>query len=537
VPDSPHDSAITPEIIERLARAVAEPGSPLLYLRQHGDTKKGDGWEDDFGRASRCGKSFAVLPRRDALILDADSPEETSLLLEIRSQLEAEGIDPVLCASGRHGHSHLIATRIPLATRAKWIAWADRHGIDRRKGSGGRIRPPLSPHPAGLPVRLLYPSNVEEAIKRLDRSNAKPRNRRMAPRTQTLLRDGKQAPEAARYRHSTGRVDRSKMMFAIVRGLLNVGWSGDEVRAAILDERNSGGEKLRDFRNDRARLRYLNKLIDKARRTHRPAFRDRANVQLEIDRIESLVRSPLPEFSSRGGRTLRLVLLEHLAIARRIGNLTVGASEREIAERIGMDRKTVHTSRRELRSGKKVGGWLLLASGSEREKRRSSRWRILVPRRHLCNYTPHAACTPPTTGEIGESGYVAHDLWRARGGLGKAAAAVYDLIGGRTVKEIAAALCGEEAAIRKQLRKLRDKGLADRDSNGRWHRTSKTIDHAARELGISGAGEAQKDRHREERLAFDSDRRRRGLDIVDKMTGEVVNADRTGAALESSLFL
>jgi hypothetical protein len=77
--------------------------------------------------------------------------------------MQADGLHPVLVESGQPGHLHLFCRITDPAARTRYLNLARQRGIDVRQGHN-RIRPPLSPHRNGLPVRLLTPEDPQQAL-------------------------------------------------------------------------------------------------------------------------------------------------------------------------------------------------------------------------------------------------------------------------------------------------------------------------------------------------------------------------------------
>lgn len=115
--------------------------------------------------AVASGRPFFVPVREDLLVVDQDDPAKAGTLLDFKRELEAQGLKPVLVASGQAGHHHLFARctprwRLDLESRAREL------GLDVRRGSRA-IRPPFAPHRLGGHSFVLEPDDVEEALARL----------------------------------------------------------------------------------------------------------------------------------------------------------------------------------------------------------------------------------------------------------------------------------------------------------------------------------------------------------------------------------
>lgn len=336
-------------------------------------------------------------------------------------------------------------------------------------------------------------------------------------RTRLLLEMGRDA-EPGRYS------DRSRLFMAIMQGLVNAGIGIDEIVALVMNPHHRGGEKIQAMSLDVAR-RYIEGRYKKACQRQRPAFRDASDALRVIDEIEAAARSPLPLFVGQGGETRRLVVLILCEIARQRRSLTFGESTRDLAERVGIERYSASRALGALRRAAVLGK----GAGADKAHRRAGEWTLRPPTMWRAfgegNHPHHSSFT----GDGGLNGadsspYLVHDAWSAPPGLGKTLGRLWSILDGRPASSLAARRGVGVHAIRKQLNKLRDVGLAGRDPSGRWHRTERNLDDVARELGVYGRGETRKLRHQRERAAFDATVRRRAISCeVDQSTGEVLN--------------
>jgi hypothetical protein len=512
-----------PAIVERFARAIAAAGERARYIDSEHKVRE---W-GNFGDASRSGRCF--MPGRladDLLALDADSAGLGKLLEGAISEMELDGLMPVVWASGRPGHRQLVARIADQQLLARWKRWARDHGFpkDGIRERWASARPPLSPHHKGLPVALVYPATVECALTRLERPprSAHEPKRRIAPSTWRLLRQGAQAAEARRYIDpNTGKVDRSRMEFTITLGLIKCRTEG-EIFDLLCDPRNRGGIRIQGLSERDARS-YFEGTYRNALARWRPAFRDADD---GIRLIETAAREARAIFSGRGGETRREMLLKLCEIARQRGVLTIGASVRDAGDGIGVRPSTAF----KVFSAFQSLGVLSLATPADKRNRKAALWTLRLPMtwRGRAKVTIGNTPTRPLsyvdkTVSIGD---LSRDVWRAHPGLGKTCGRVWQLLEGATENEIASARGVKVGAIRKQLNRLREVRLAFCDDAGRWHRTERELDDVARELGVYGAGTTQRQRHDEERDAYDFARRMRSAPIVDESTGEVVNAEQ-----------
>jgi len=154
-----------PELVRRFAEAVAKPGSIVLLL---GPDNRKQGWAS-LDEAILSGQAFAVEVRDNILAVDADSPQSGAYLQDVLTpELEAQGLHPVLVASGQHGHRHLfLRLQAPLIRTIRTQIVEDEKTRDITLDVRSKIRPPLSPHRLGLQPALLHPPTPTAALERL----------------------------------------------------------------------------------------------------------------------------------------------------------------------------------------------------------------------------------------------------------------------------------------------------------------------------------------------------------------------------------
>ncbi|UZG56244.1 helix-turn-helix domain-containing protein [Rhodococcus opacus] len=142
--------------IFRLALATTKTGGNALPIEN--DNTSTGAWVS-IADAVDSGTAFAVNIKRSLVALDLDTPE----LIEIGEVIrESVSLPTLLVGSGRNQHMYIHAGTHSAAV------------VDRVRELGipasavrQTIRPPLSPHRLGLPVRLVAPSTVDEALQAL----------------------------------------------------------------------------------------------------------------------------------------------------------------------------------------------------------------------------------------------------------------------------------------------------------------------------------------------------------------------------------
>jgi biotin operon repressor len=483
--------AIDSATVERLALAVAKPGSDALVIDQ--DNQSAD--RMPISEAAGSGVCFAIELAEDVVGLDADNKGAARWVATwLMSELERRKIPPVVLNSGRPGHLHLFARVTDPALKQEIEIAARFAGCNVRAGQ--RIRPPLSPHRSGLPVSLVTPANAAQALLALAPiDEQKPTIKRRGPsgRIFALLRDG--------YREGHYN-SRSEVIQAIALAAVNQQYSEEWLFTVLRNPQNRAGEKVQRMTEAEAR-RYVARSYCKAQAyaAAHPAFGHRgeavAAIREKIDRATDLIL--LSAGSGQTGATDYSVTAAHLTIARRIGSLTYGASDREVAQLAGVSRPTVIKAHRRL-----------VKRGVLKRIRRpvfgattASQWRIGLPSESVADIT-----NPVLMGGVRLIGKADHttpgaDLWR-RGGLGKSKCRVWSLLATpQTAAQLAPQLNIKVRSVWDHLWALEEQGLCVRDHNGRWHRQRNVnFDVVAKRLGVAGAGARQRAFHQHEREVF-----------------------------------
>jgi DNA-binding transcriptional ArsR family regulator/DNA-binding CsgD family transcriptional regulator len=291
---------------------------------------------------------------------------------------------------------------------------------------------------------------------------------------------------------------RSEAVMAIALAAANARWSLDQLRDALLDPRNEGGDWLRvrqrsrsgtrTERSDADRERRLERLWHKAqqRLRERPAVADRFSVRAELAEVRLAMESQPRRWGGQSGPSDYAVLCTLLEIAAQCLTMTPDASTRQIAERAGLAHQTVGAALRRLAAN---GGWLRLETPGSGTL--AARWRILRP--------------DPADGggEVRRwDSARAHDAFAYRA-LGRVGARLYDLLAARSIGEHdLATISGlHRRTIRKHLHRLQEVGLARRSANG-WCVGRASLDAVAVRCGSEETGERRRLRHQAEREAW-----------------------------------
>jgi DNA-binding CsgD family transcriptional regulator len=315
-----------------------------------------------------------------------------------------------------------------------------------------------------------------------------------------------------RHGDHTGRYNsRSEVIQAIALAAVNRQYSEEWLSAVLLNPQNRAGEKVQRMEEAEAR-RYLAKSHRKAQAyaAAHPAFGHRGEaVAAIIEKIDRAANTMLLSVGpGQAGATDYSLLAAHLAIARRVGSLAYGASDREVAELAGVSRSTVVKSHKRLI---KHSVFLKRIRRPAVGITTTSRWRIRLPAESVVGAT-----NPALRGGVRPTGKADHtapgdDTWRRGWGLGKSKYRIWSLLGTpKTPAELAAKLNIKVRSIWDHLWMLEDQGVCARDGDGCWHRRCDVdLDAVAKRLGIAGEGARQRAHHEYEREIFQQQLRRR----------------------------
>lgn len=287
----------------------------------------------------------------------------------------------------------------------------------------------------------------------------------------------------------TGRYQsRSEAAMAIALAAGNARWGIDDLRAALLDERNEGGAWLRvRKRNGAPRLDIelrLERLWRKAQQRirERPRVADRHSVHGEIADIRLTMQAEPRHFAGAAGVTDHAVLSALLDVAGECLTLTPSASTRQLAERAGLSHQTVARSLRRLTTDSRY-----LRQEAPSAGVLAARYRLLRPE------------VDAEASIVRWESHRDHDAFAYRG-LGRVAARLFDLIDGSTETELVELSGLHPRTVRRHLRRMAAVGVIRR-AGGRWSHAG-DLDAAADTLHTTGTGQARKARHQAEREAW-----------------------------------
>jgi hypothetical protein len=492
VETQPPVEAVDAETVEMLAEAIAKPGSDALLI----DKDNCSHGRVSIREAARSGASFAVELAGDMVGLDVDRREAAHWVRNfLMEQLETRKIPMVVQNSGTPGHLHVFA-HVPDSDLKREIETAARSaGCCVRVGQ--RIRPPLSPHRCGLQISLISPTVPAEALNALARP--KPleihsRRRSFSGRIFVLLREG---DREGKY------LSRSEVVQALALAAVNAKLSEVWLLKVCLDPKNRGGEKVQELARTNGEAeaqRYVARVYRNAHKfaAAHPPFRGRSDALAKIDEIERAADVDAGRWKGRAGATDRAVLKAHLKIMCRSGGLEHGASVREIAILAGINSvSTVSAAHRCLERDRYLHCVEKAKGGA------AARYVVGLPRFPSRTILPMGALGDCSAGEPS----LGADVFRWRGGLGKATWRVWRALNGRTVAELATLLDLKQTSVAKHLAKLGAHELAACDSAARWRRLD-NLDAVAKRLGLAGEGARQLVRYEYEREIYQERLRR-----------------------------
>jgi DNA-binding transcriptional ArsR family regulator len=452
-----------------LARAVSSVDW-ACFLDEKNDA---DGY-DELDQAVQSGRAFFVRVKGDVLALDMDKPSAAPVLADIEALLSMHAITPVVIASGQEGHRHLFARVTDPGLKDVLAVRARAGGIDVRP----TIRPPLTPHLLGIPVRLVTPTSVRDALKALQADESRPG---LSANIQDQILNG---VTELKYQ------SRSEVIYAIAAGAVNRCWREDDFVAAMTTPGTQASDYVLHDRFKGEDDGWLRKTFAKATAL---VAANPAHSQVDLAAISALrahvLNSPWP---GRTGGTDQVVLLAIIDKASKAGTLDVDCSQREICEGAGISgRATVSKSLTRLQAAGRIE---CLQRGIRTG--RSTTWRLIEVDPHLL--TPHSLGSGSTYDP-------SHDLFRNKVGMGKTPLRIIHAIesGMADVDQISGKTGISKPTVRKHLGGLKAHGLITLDVSGNWVcPSSRDYDGLAEKIGAAGKGQHQRDVHRAERNAL-----------------------------------
>jgi predicted transcriptional regulator len=521
------DHVIAREFTLAVAKEISQDtDTNLLAMR--------DGRKERVGEASLAALAAMPLPsylRRgfslradsDLVVLDADSFELAEAARSVVESAKALGLTPVVLTSGRPGHIHVWLRTDSEEQRSQLTDQAKQLGVDTR--AGAFMRPPLSPHPAGLPTELLEPATLDAAFLALKRPTSKhpqPPTKPKVPKLTVVptpsraMRREALPPLSAAMRsvleHGDGCADRSRTLQRIVTAAVNAGWTLEQAWGELSDPGSKFlgvaklTEKIEADSSGAKAFKYLEHcwgraerwVLENPRSSTRSSERD-IEVLNQLNEFEEFMEEDPAQWSGPSGPCTWLVLHALVQICKNAATptLTPTASERQLAENCAMSRTAVSESLQRLMAS----GWLIQVHRGSGPK--ASLWALPVKKQAggpsssspaLASVSEHPEpirSTNPSTSfshshrgcedsgvdrrELRSSVEIvvdlSHDAFRsgALGALGYRVLRHLARNGECTVAEVAAALGCHTGSVSRLLRaRLGASGLVERLGDGSW---------------------------------------------------------------------
>jgi DNA-binding transcriptional regulator YhcF (GntR family) len=197
------------------------------------------------------------------------------------------------------------------------------------------------------------------------------------------------------------------------------------------------------------------------------------------------------------------VLQALLDVVKRAGRLGINASHRELTEMTGLARGTVRASLKRL----EAQGFIQVID--ERRSLTDAFTYVVVP--EVLDALADSLDPPSTHPEypgvsLSVDDALGHDLWRNKSGLGKGTGLTWQALTDtpQSVATLAQARGVGADTIRRHLKALQDYGLtrATREGWVRHNNQPQYLDSLAKNIGVLGRGNAQKQVHAAERATF-----------------------------------
>jgi len=369
-------------------------------------------------------------------------------------------------------------------------------GVSRWLRVNTFIRPPLSPHRAGLPVDLVEPLSADEALRFLGKFIIK-----------------KELPSEILYKIKYGLLNQNKyssgseLTQAIVNSCYISGYSLEDIFELLSRPENKGGNSLQKRIKDRGPVKAKNWLSLSYEKASR--FITANNLE-EIRKWAAYVCEEISKLEINGRRKISLIktFMAHIDIASKARSYKYNASVRQLA--VASSVSSIVTISRSNKQLQELSVIKRITVG--REKRASS-WELSCSKLSLrdtlgspCSTSNnHKGCGYDVSSGI----HFDHDAFRYsygnKRGLGAGAAIVLGCLlrsDGVRVAQICrlTGLC--RSTVARALGRMKDLSLVKSDGF-LWRAASGNIDarldKIAEELGLLGASAEQSEKYREER--------------------------------------
>lgn len=440
---------------------------------------------------------FAVRPHAGVVTLDFDEPGDLNLVFdETVSYIRGLGGRPVIVASGTVGHLHLFCRIDDEEIQTDIRDFLSSKGVSKWLRVNTFIRPPLSPHRAGLPVSLVEPGSPQRALALLGKSIIKkdlPSDMLMKIKYGLLNQN----------QYSSG----SELTQAIVNSCYLSGYTLEEIFELLSRSENRGGNSLKKRIKERGHSRamgWLSLSYDKASR-----FITANNLE-EIRKWSSSICDQISRLAINGRRKISLIkiFMAHIDVASRARSYKYNASVRQLA--VASSVSSIVTVSRANKQLQELGIVKRITVGREKV---ASSWELSCSKGGLrdtlgspCSTSNnHKGCGYDVSSGI----HFDHDAFRysygSKRGLGAAAAIILGCLlrsDGVRVAQVCrlTGLC--RSTVVRGLNRMEGFSLA-KSEGFLWTAASGNIDarldRVAEELGLLGASANQSEKYREER--------------------------------------
>lgn len=494
--------------------------------------------------------AVATGPASGVVVVDVDRRNGGDVSFAALVRLFGDLSAPHRAATGNGFHLYFRDPGVQLAAGLRGFA-----GIDLKQ-TGYVVAPP-SIHPNGTQYAWDPETHVEQLVDlppwlvRMAAVEHRATSRhgdQLSQRMRRLLREG---DTERRYRKPDGTVDQSRVVAAIALEAANKHWPEERLYRALVDPRNVGGRKVQERLaegGERRARQYVHNAYERARRRsmERPAIQSREDALARLRRISELAErvrwamSPTSS-TSRGSRATSASAIYRaiLSFARKCGGVEFRASERQLAEMMGIGRPAIHHALAELLDLGLIVR-VFIGRGST-----SSTWVLQTPpARLLVNSDPIPA--PPPGGGLEDIGSKSSretfedvlarlmplDAFRHRC-LGKPSAVIVaqlTVVGTLTTSDLVRLLPRSRQALRRRLDKLATHDVVREIGPQRWTLGNPDYDSIAQTYATTGAGVRQRKQHQRER--DDARRPKRTLKLVRRSKTELDPASARDDALE-----
>lgn len=472
------------------------------------------------------GTPFAIYPVADQLVaslaVDFDSKlgDAFGEALALWRELDDEGLNPLLCASGPTGGYHLwlmFEQPQPLEVLAQL-----REGISERFPSvdptcmlpTSCLRPPGAPHRLGGISTLIAgdpdePGLTDEqvgfvvetwgaSVSEVFESEEKQEELLIHSFSELL---GKLSPKTlAEGQTNWAKGERSEAQFRFVLGCVNSGLNVSEIE--ILMEQLPVGARWRS----RSDEHELSREVEKAKRV----------IGQTLETLESWRQLPTPS-TGRAGTTERVLMEVLYEAGRKLKSTKFSRSVRQLAEDMQVGANTVVKVLGRIKSA----GYLEVRKNHNYQL--AQEIRIIIPKRKeerengTLRDTKYGVCF-----SVSETSVFQHNLFNSKG-LGPSCGLIYQAIitSPQTVADLCQHLDMSDKTARKHLKTLKSLGLA-RDSKRTWkglEATTEALDELAESLLITDRRKELNQRHAIERNLYQRDRERLRSSNEETFTG------------------